>query len=203
MKEAGNIYTRLTNPTVKIFEEKIALLENGESAIATASGMSAIFFTILNVARLGDNIIVAKQVYGGTSTLTEHTLKDFGIVTYTFDVNKPNEIKELITDKTKLILFETISNPTTTIANFYKIISIANKFNILTCADNTLATPILIKPLSIGNSLSIITHPASTTHSQIKQSDLKKYGITPSLLRLSIGLESPIDLINSLKEVLK
>lgn len=375
MDKIGNIYTRLTNPTTEIFEKKISLLEGGYSAIATASGMAAIFYTIVNVAKQGDNIIVANQVYGGTTTLINHTLKNFGISAFSFDVNNPSKLNSLINKKTKLILFETLSNPTTTIADFNKIIKIADFNGVLTCADNTIATPILIKPLtlgcdlvlhsatkymtpqgtslggviverknliekiknnkrydmfnepdesynnfiysdseypifthklrftllrdigaslspfnswlfiqglstltirikeqsksalkiakflethnnvlkvyysglkshenyklnrkyfkngsgsilsfevksleiaenivnkiklftnavSIGNSLSIITHPASTTHKQVSDKELNKFGITPGLIRLSIGLEDPKDLISQLKRVL-
>jgi O-acetylhomoserine (thiol)-lyase len=159
LKELGNIYTRLMNPTTDVFEKRFAALEGGVAAIGTASGMAAIFYAIANVAEAGDNIIVAKQVYGGTTTLTGHTIKRFGIETRYFDVRNPSEIEALVDDKTKIILFESITNPSIDVADFDAIVTIANKHNILTCVDNTVATPILCKPLEHGCDLSV--HSAS------------------------------------------
>ncbi len=159
LKELGNIYTRLMNPTTDVFEKRFAALEGGVAAIGTASGMAAIFYAIANVAEAGDNIIVAKQVYGGTTTLTGHTIKRFGIETRYFDVRNPSEIEELVDDKTKIILFESITNPSIDVADFDAIVAIADKHNILTCVDNTVATPILCKPLEYGCDLSV--HSAS------------------------------------------
>ncbi len=159
LKEIGNIYTRLMNPTTDIFEKRFASLEGGVASVATASGMSAIFYAIANVAEAGDNIIVAKQVYGGTTTLTAHTIKRFGIESRYFDINNPLELEDLIDDRTKLILFESISNPSIDIADFDKITKIANRYNILTCVDNTVATPILCKPLDLN--CDIVVHSAS------------------------------------------
>ncbi len=159
LKELGNIYTRLMNPTTDIFEKRFSALEGGVASVATASGMSAIFYAIANVAEAGDNIIVAKQVYGGTTTLTSHTIKRFGIESRYFDINTPSELEDLIDDRTKLILFESISNPSIDIADFDKITEIANRYNILTCVDNTVATPILCKPLELN--CDIVVHSAS------------------------------------------
>jgi len=159
LKELGNIYTRLMNPTSDVFEKRFAALEGGVAAIATASGMAAIFYAIANVAEAGDNIIVAKQVYGGTTTLTGHTIKRFGIETRYFNVNNPSEIEALIDEKTKIILFESITNPSIDVADFDAIVAIANKHNILTCVDNTVATPILCKPFEYG--VDIIVHSTS------------------------------------------
>ncbi len=159
LKELGNIYTRLMNPTTDVFEKRFAALESGAAAIGSASGMASIFYAIANVAQSGDNIIVARQVYGGTSTLTGHTIKRFGIETRYFDVRNPSEIEALVDDKTKIILFESITNPSIDVADFDAIVAIANKHNILTCADNTVATPILCKPLEHGCDLSV--HSAS------------------------------------------
>ncbi|WP_415407596.1 O-acetylhomoserine aminocarboxypropyltransferase/cysteine synthase family protein [Sulfurovum sp. CS9] len=159
LKELGNIYTRLMNPTTDVFEKRFAALEGGVAAIGTASGMAAIFYAIANVAEAGDNIIVAKQVYGGTTTLTGHTIKRFGIETRYFDVRNPSEIEALVDDKTKIILFESITNPSIDVADFDAIVAIANKHNILTCVDNTVATPMLCKPLELGCDLSV--HSAS------------------------------------------
>ncbi len=159
LKELGNIYTRLMNPTTDIFEKRFATLEHGVAAIGTASGMAAIFYTIANVAEAGDNIIVAKQVYGGTTTLTGHTIKRFGIETRYFDVTNPSEIEELIDEKTKLILFESITNPSIDVADFDAIVAIAKKYKIITCVDNTVATPIFCKPIDFG--CDIVVHSAS------------------------------------------
>lgn len=159
LKELGNIYTRLMNPTTDVFEKRFAALEGGVAAIGTASGMAAIFYAIANVAEAGDNIVVAKQVYGGTTTLTGHTLKRFGIETRYFDVRNPSEIEALVDDKTKIVLFESITNPSIDVADFDAIVAIADKHNILTCVDNTVATPILCKPLEHGCDLSV--HSAS------------------------------------------
>ena len=105
LNELGFIYTRLNNPTTDVFEKRFAELEGGEAAIATSSGMSAIFFAIANAAEAGDNIICAKQLYGGSLTQTAHTLKRFGIEARFFDVHSPEQIKSLVDDKTKVIFF--------------------------------------------------------------------------------------------------
>jgi O-acetylhomoserine (thiol)-lyase len=163
LKELGNIYTRLMNPTTDVFEKRFAALEGGAAAIGTASGMAAIFYAIANVAEAGDNIIVAKQVYGGTTTLTGHTIKRFGIETRYFDVQNPSEIEALIDEKTKLVLFESITNPSIDVADFDAIVAITNKYSILTCVDNTVATPILCKPLSLGCDLVVHSTSKYTT----------------------------------------
>jgi len=155
LKELGNIYTRLMNPTSDVFEKRFAAVEGGLAGIATASGMAAIFYAIANVAEAGDNIIVAKQVYGGTTTLTGHTIKRFGIETRYFDVRNPSEIEALVDDKTKIIIFESITNPSIDVADFDAIVAIANKHNILTCVDNTVGTPILCKPFDHGVDLTV------------------------------------------------
>ena len=159
LKELGNIYTRLMNPTTDIFEKRFAALEHGVAAIGTASGMAAIFYAIANVAEAGDNIIVAKQVYGGTTTLTGHTIKRFGIETRYFNVNNPSQIEALIDEKTKIILFESITNPSVDVADFEAIVAIAKKHDVITCVDNTVATPIFCKPIDLG--CDIVVHSAS------------------------------------------
>ncbi|HIQ47844.1 MAG TPA: O-acetylhomoserine aminocarboxypropyltransferase/cysteine synthase [Sulfurovum sp.] len=163
LKELGNIYTRLMNPTTDVFEKRFAALEGGVAAIGTASGMAAIFYAIANVAEAGDNIIVAKQVYGGSTTLTGHTIKRFGIETRYFDVNNPFEIEDLVDDKTKIILFESITNPSIDVADIEAITAIANKHNILTCVDNTVGTPVLCKPFDYGVDLSVHSTSKYTT----------------------------------------
>ncbi len=159
LKELGNIYTRLMNPTSAVFEKRFAELEGGVAAIATASGMSAIFSCIVNLCEAGDNIIVANAVYGGTSTLTDHTIKRFGIETRKFDVTDPSSLENLIDEKTKLILFESLSNPNLQVADFQSIVNIANKTNIITVVDNTVATPMLCNPIKLG--CDIVVHSTS------------------------------------------
>jgi len=159
LKELGNIYTRLNNPTTDVFEKRFAALEGGEAAIATSSGMSAIFFAIANAAEAGDNIVCAKQLYGGSLTQTAHTFKRFGIESRFFDVQNPSEIEALIDDKTKVIFFESLTNPSIDVADIEAITAIADKHGILTVVDNTVATPVLCRPFEYGADITV--HSAS------------------------------------------
>jgi len=159
LKELGNIYTRLTNPTTAILEERFAAMEHGAAAIATASGASAVFYAFANVAEAGDNIVVARQAYGGTLTLAEHTLKRFGIEGRFFDVQDPSSLEKLIDERTKMIFFEVIPNPSVVLSDIEAIAAIANKHGVLLCADNTVATPIICKPLELG--ADIVVHSTS------------------------------------------
>lgn len=159
LTEFGPIYTRLNNPTTDIFEARIAALEEGAAAVAVASGQAASFYAIANVAESGDNIIVSKKVYGGTTSLFAHTVKRFGIETRFFDSDSASELEALIDDKTKAIFFETLSNPQIAIPNIEKIVEIAKKYNIITIADNTVATPVIFKPILHG--ADIVVHSAS------------------------------------------
>ena len=159
LKELGPIYTRLNNPTTDVLEARITAVENGEAAIATASGQAAIFFAIANLAEAGDNIIVAKKIYGGATTLLTHTIKRFGIKAKVFDSDSADDLEALIDEKTKAIFFETLSNPQIAIPNIEKIVEVAKKYNIITVADNTVATPILFQPLNHGIDVSV--HSAS------------------------------------------
>lgn len=159
LKELGYIYTRLNNPTTDVFEKRFAELEGGEAAIATSSGMSAIFFAIANAAEAGDNIVCARQLYGGTLTQTAHTLKRFGIEARFFDVHSPEQIHDLVDDKTKVIFFESLTNPSIDVADIEVIAKIANDYGILTVVDNTVATPVLCRPFEFG--IDITVHSAS------------------------------------------
>jgi len=159
LKELGNIYTRLMNPTSAVFERRIAKIEGGSGAIATSSGMSAIFACIVNLCESGDNIIVANGLYGGTTTLTEHTIKRFGISTKNFDMCDASSLEGLIDDKTKLILFESLSNPTLQVADFDGIVKFANKHGIITIVDNTVATPMQCSPIKLG--CDVVVHSTS------------------------------------------
>jgi O-acetylhomoserine (thiol)-lyase len=159
LKELGNIYTRLMNPTTAVFEKRFTELESGVAAIATASGMSAIFASIVNLCEAGDNILVAGEVYGGTSTLSSHTIKRMGIESKVFDVKDPSNLEDLIDEKTKLIIFESLSNPSLAVAEFDTIVEVANKHNIVTVVDNTVATPYLCKPIELG--CDVVVHSTS------------------------------------------
>jgi O-acetylhomoserine (thiol)-lyase len=159
LKELGNIYTRLNNPTTDVFEKRFAQMEGAEAALATSSGMAAIFYAIANAAEAGDNIICASPLYGGTLTQASHTLKRFGIEARYFDVQKPESIEALIDDKTKVIFFESLTNPSIDVADISAITKIADRHNILSIVDNTVATPILCRPMEHG--VDICVHSAS------------------------------------------
>ncbi|ELH4555028.1 O-acetylhomoserine aminocarboxypropyltransferase/cysteine synthase [Campylobacter fetus] len=159
LKELGQIYSRLTNPTLDVFEARIAALEGAKAAISTSSGQAAIFYSIANLAEAGDNIIVAQKIYGGATTLLTYTIKRFGIKAKIFDSDNADDLEALIDDKTKAIFFETLSNPQIAISNVDKIVQIANRHNVITIADNTVATPILFNPLKKG--VDVVVHSAS------------------------------------------
>ncbi len=159
LKELGPIYTRLNNPTTEIFENRVAELEDGLAAIALSSGQSAIFTAVANLAKDGDNIIVAKKIYGGATTLLTHTIKRFGIEARVFDSDSADDLEALIDDNTKAIFFESLSNPHITIADVDKIATIADRHGVVSICDNTVATPILFNPLTKG--VDVVVHSAS------------------------------------------
>jgi len=155
LKELGNIYTRLSNPTTDILEKRFAQVEGGAAALATASGMSAIFYAIANVAQAGDNIVTSDKLYGGTYNQFVHTLKRFGIEVRFFDTFNPQSAEALIDDNTKAIFFESISNPSIDVIDIEQIVAIAKKYNIMSMVDNTVATPYLFKPFDWGIDISV------------------------------------------------
>ncbi len=159
LKETGNIYTRLNNPTTDVFEKRFTAMEGGTAALATASGMAAIFYAFINAAEAGDNVVCAGQLYGGTLTQTAHTLKRFGIEARFFDVHKPEGIESLVDDNTKVIFFETLTNPSIDVADIEAITAIANRHGIVTVVDNTVATPVICQPLRHG--VDVVVHSAS------------------------------------------
>jgi len=159
LQEEGNIYTRIGNPTTRVFEKRIAAIEKGVDALATASGMAAIFYTVSNLVKSGDNVIISDKLYGGSITLNTQTLKQFGISAKYFDVHKPEVLEELIDDKTKLILIESVANPALSVPEFDKITQIAKKHNVIVVCDNTIATPYGVKPIELG--VDIVVHSAS------------------------------------------
>ena len=159
LQKAGNIYTRITNPTTSAFEERIAALEGGVGALATASGMAAITYTILALAHAGDHVVAASTIYGGTFNLLKETLPRYGITTTFVDIDNLEEVEAAIKDNTKLVLIETLGNPVINIPDIEKIAEIAHKHQIPLVADNTFATPYLINVFSHG--VDIVVHSAT------------------------------------------
>lgn len=159
LQKAGNIYTRITNPTTSAFEERIVALEGGVGALATASGMAALTYTILALAHAGDHIVAASTIYGGTFNLLKETLPRYGITTTFVDIDNLEEVEAAIKDNTKLVLIETLGNPVINIPDIEKIAEIAHKHQIPLVADNTFATPYLINVFSHG--VDIAVHSAT------------------------------------------
>ena len=159
LQKAGNIYTRITNPTTSAFEERIAALEGGVGALATASGMAAITYTILALAHAGNHVVAASTIYGGTFNLLKETLPRYGITTTFVDIDNLEEVEAAIKDNTKLVLIETLGNPVINIPDIEKIAEIVHKHQIPLVADNTFATPYLINVFSHG--VDIAVHSAT------------------------------------------
>lgn len=155
LAEIGPTYSRITNPTLEILERRFAKLEDGAAAITTSSGQAAIFFAIANLAQAGDNIIIAKKIYGGSTTLLAYTIKRFGINAKIFDSDSADDLESLIDDKTRAIFFESLSNPQIAIPDIQKIVQIAKKHKVITIVDNTVATPILFSPFKHGIDVSV------------------------------------------------
>ena len=156
LQELGNIYTRLSNPTNDILAKRLAAVEGGVFGVPSASGTSAIFYAILNLAQNGDNILFSNKVYGGTQTLFVHTLKRFGICAKTFDIDDLSTLEKGINNNTKAIFFESLSNPQIAIADVEAITKIAKAHKIATICDNTVATPLLFSPFKHG--VDIVVH---------------------------------------------
>ena len=159
LKDAGNIYGRLTNPTQDVFEQRVAALEGGVGALATASGASAIYYAVIALAKAGDNIVAGNNIYGGTYNLFEHTLKDFNITTSFVDPSDPENFKKAIKDNTKLIFIETLGNPNSDVIDIEAIAKIAHENKIPLVVDNTFASPFLVRPLEYG--ADIVVHSAT------------------------------------------
>ncbi len=159
LTEPGNIYTRIMNPTVDAFEQRIAHLEDGVAAVATSSGMAAITLAILNIAGAGDEIVADSNLYGGTYNLFAHTLPRYGIDVKFADGTNPEAIQAAITNKTKAIFGETITNPSLNVLDIESIGKIANEHDIPLIIDNTFATPYCTKPLTWG--ADIVVHSAT------------------------------------------
>lgn len=159
LKDAGNIYGRLTNPTQDIFEQRIAALEGGSAALAVSSGAAAVTYTIQALAKAGDNIVAAKTIYGGSYNLLEHTLPAYGIKTTFVDPDEEGAFENAIDENTKAIYIESLGNPNSNIIDFEKVAEIAHSHNIPLVVDSTFATPFLLRPFEVG--ADIVVHSAT------------------------------------------
>ncbi len=159
LRDAGNIYGRLTNPTQDVFEQRIAALEGGSAALAVGSGAAAITYAIQTAAHAGDHIVAAKNIYGGTYNLLAHTLKDYGIDTTFVDPFDYAGIEAAIKENTKAIEIETLGNPNSEVVDIEKIAQIAHAHKIPLIVDNTFATPYLVRPIEYG--ADIVVHSAT------------------------------------------
>ena len=159
LSDAGNIYGRLTNSTQDVFEQRIAALEGGVAALATASGAAALAYTFQALATAGDHIVSAKTIYGGTYNYLEHTFKNFGVTTTFVDPDDLSNFENAIQDNTKAIFFETLGNPNSNLIDIEKLAQIAHKHNIPLVVDSTFATPYLLRPIEYG--ADIVVHSAT------------------------------------------
>lgn len=159
LKDAGNIYTRLTNPTTSVVDERIALLEDGTAGITVASGSAAIYYAILNIAGAGDEIVSASTLYGGTYNMFSVTLPKIGIKTVFVDPDDINNFEKAINEKTKAVYIESIGNPNANLIDIEKVAEIAHRHNLPLIVDNTFGTPYLIRPIKYG--ADIVVHSAT------------------------------------------
>ena len=160
LRDAGNIYGRLTNPTQSVFEERIAALENGSAALAVASGAAAITYTLQALAKAGEHIVASKTIYGGTFNLLEHTLPLTSGITTTFvDPDEEGAFEAAIQPNTKALYVETLGNPNSNIADIEKLAKIAHAHGLPLVVDSTFATPYLVRPLDWG--ADIVVHSAT------------------------------------------
>ena len=159
LTEPGNIYTRLMNPTSSVFEERIAALEGGVAALATASGSAAISYAVKNIARAGDHIVSSRNVYGGTYNLFDNTLRDQGVETTFVDPSDPKNFEKEIKENTKLLYTETLGNPNSDVADIEAIAAIAHKHGIPLIVDSTFTSPYKLRPIEYG--ADIVVHSAT------------------------------------------
>lgn len=159
LEQAGNIYTRITNPTVDVFEKRVALLEGGAAAVALSSGMAAISFAIMNIAHAGDEIVADVNLYGGTYNLFANTLPKYGIQVKFVDLTDPENISKAITSKTKAVFAEIIGNPSLNVLDVEKTAEVAHENGIPLIVDNTFASPYGSQPIKWG--ADIVVHSAT------------------------------------------
>lgn len=159
LRDAGNIYGRLTNSTQGVFEDRVAALEGGLAGLAVASGAAAVTYAIINIAKAGDHIVSAKTIYGGSFNLFGHTLTNYGIKTTFVDPDEPQNFEKAIQDNTKALFIETLGNPNSNIIDIEAVSAIAHKHGIPLIIDNTFGTPYLIRPIEHG--ADIVVHSAT------------------------------------------
>lgn len=159
LRESGNIYTRLMNPTSSVFEERINALEGGIGALATATGAAAITYAVKNIARNGDHIVSANTIYGGTYNLFAHTFEDDGISATFVDPDEEGSFERAIKENTKLLFIESLGNPNSSIIDIKKLAELAHEHKIPLIVDNTFATPYLLRPFEYG--ADIVVHSAT------------------------------------------
>jgi len=159
LTEGGNIYTRLMNPTSDVFEKRLAALEGGKAALATATGSAAIDLAIRNITRSGDHVVSSTNLYGGTYNLLSHTYEDLGIETSFVDPSDPQNFEKAIQPNTKLLYAETLGNPNSDVIDIEAISAIAHRHGIPLIVDNTFATPFLLRPIEHG--ADVIVHSAT------------------------------------------
>ncbi len=159
IEKGGHIYSRMTNPTVAVLEQRLAALEGGTGAICTSSGMSALFVTFMTLCSAGDHIVSASQLYGSTATLLKHTLKRFDIDCSFISINDEAALKSAIQKNTKLVFCESIGNPGLEVSNLTMISRVAHDYNLPLVVDATFATPALCRPLDFG--VDVVVHSAT------------------------------------------
>ena len=159
LKDAGNIYGRLTNPTEDVFEKRIAALEGGVAALAVGSGAAAVSYTIQNLALSGDHIVAAKNIYGGTYNYLAHTIVDYGVTTTFVDPLDPKNFEDAIQENTKALYIESLGNPNSEVVDIEAIANIAHAHKIPLVIDSTFATPYLLRPIEYG--ADIVVHSAT------------------------------------------
>lgn len=159
LTEAGNIYTRIMNPTTDVLEKRIAALEGGIGALALASGSAAVTYAIQNITRAGDHIVAAKTLYGGTYNLFAHTFKEFGIDVTFVDPDEKGSFETTIKPNTKAVFIESLGNPNSNIIDVQAVADVAHAHGIPLIIDNTFTTPYLLKPIEYG--ADIVVHSAT------------------------------------------
>jgi len=159
LSEAGNIYTRIMNPTWDVFEKRVAALENGAAALAVSSGAAATTYAVQNITRSGDHIVSDTQIYGGTYNLFANTFKDLGVETTFVDGSRPENFEKALRPNTKAVFFETLGNPNSSVVDIEAVAKIAHKHGIPVIVDNTFATPYLLRPIDYG--VDVVVHSAT------------------------------------------
>ncbi|MBQ4304318.1 MAG: O-acetylhomoserine aminocarboxypropyltransferase/cysteine synthase, partial [Lachnospiraceae bacterium] len=159
LRDAGNIYGRLTNSTQGVLEERVAALEGGAAALAVSAGAAAVTYSILALAGAGDNVVAQKTIYGGSYNLLDHTLPAYGITTRFVDIHDLDEVRGAVDEKTKLIFIETLGNPGSDIPDIDALAAVAHEHRIPLVIDNTFGTPYLIRPIEHG--ADVVVHSAT------------------------------------------